>query len=342
MTPTAQTGIEIDMGPLVTIAIPTFNRSSWLKGCVQAALAQTYANFEVLVSDNASVDDTAMMLKEFDDPRLRVIRQPENIGLLPNWNACLSAAKGEYISVVSDDDLVSPSFLERSATLIRQEPDLPIVVVQSDVQFFPEGTVRKAAPNIRYSTGIWKGTDILNEFLLGRISAQMCGIIGRTAYFRDGGGFKLDFPHAGDIVSWTPLLLIGRAGYVDEGCVTYRVHASARTSDFSDDSRIEELNRFAEFLSLKAEAAIADGRTRQKVKSNAGFYVANSALYRIDMRRKAGAGSAEIIKALWAWRKYWAGSGASNLTKLTKPLAYLFMPEAMTRTVRSLFGKTSR
>ena len=342
MTPTTETGSKLEIGPLVTIAIPTFNRSTWLKSCVQAALAQTYRNFEVLVSDNASEDDTATMLKEFDDSRLRVIRQAENIGLLPNWNACLAAARGEYIAVVSDDDLVSPAFLESSAALIRQEPDLPIVVVQSDVQFFPGGTVRKAVPNIRYSTGIWNGTDILNEFLLGRISAQMCGIICRTAQLRDGGGFRLDFPHAGDIVSWTPLLLIGRAGYVNEGCVTYRVHASARTSDFSDDSRIEELQRYGEFLGLKAEAAIADSGVRNRVKSGVRFFVANSALYRVEMRRKSGANPAEILKVLWNWRKYWAASGIENLLRLAKPVALLFMPEAIYRALRSLLGRANR
>ena len=69
--------------PLVTIAVPTFNRASLLKRCVTSALAQTYSRFEVLVSDNASSDDTPEVLRGFGDEKLRVIRQQSNIGLLP-------------------------------------------------------------------------------------------------------------------------------------------------------------------------------------------------------------------------------------------------------------------
>src|SRR4030081_967744 len=72
--------------PLVTIAIPTFNRASLLRECVRSALSQTYRHFEVLVSDNASTDETKEILGQFSDGRLRVIGQETNIGLLPNWN----------------------------------------------------------------------------------------------------------------------------------------------------------------------------------------------------------------------------------------------------------------
>src|SRR5450759_2852582 len=85
--------------PLLTIAIPTFNRAGMLKDCILSALSQTYKNFEVIVSDNASTDETQEVLKSFCDRRLRVVRQKTNIGLLPNWNACLAEASGEYIAV---------------------------------------------------------------------------------------------------------------------------------------------------------------------------------------------------------------------------------------------------
>src|SRR5437762_14022733 len=108
--------------PLVTIAIPTFNRCAWLKDCVLSALAQTYRNFEIVVSDNASTDATQDVLREFQDPRLRVVKQPTNIGLIPNWNACLAAASGDFILFVADDDRISPRMLERCVGLVRSEP----------------------------------------------------------------------------------------------------------------------------------------------------------------------------------------------------------------------------
>ena len=114
--------------PLVTIAIPTFNRASWLRDCVRAALAQSYQRLEVVVSDNASTDETAAVLDEFSDRRLRVVRQRENIGPTPNWNACLAQAKGDYIVFLPDDDRISPWLLERCIALIRSEPQIPVIM----------------------------------------------------------------------------------------------------------------------------------------------------------------------------------------------------------------------
>ncbi len=107
--------------PHFTIAIPTFNRADWLRSCVASALSQTVESFEVVVSDNASDDATPEVLGEFDDERLSVIRQPRNIGAIGNWNACLSAANGTYVTMLSDDDSVAPFFLARCNSLITDD-----------------------------------------------------------------------------------------------------------------------------------------------------------------------------------------------------------------------------
>src|SRR5258708_34971731 len=104
--------------PFVTIAIPTFNRAALLKGCVTAALSQTYPHFEAVVSNNASPDDPRNVLRGFKDARLRVINQETNIGLLPNCDACLANAKGDYIVFAADDDRIRPWLLPHCAALI--------------------------------------------------------------------------------------------------------------------------------------------------------------------------------------------------------------------------------
>ena len=75
------TALESAGGPLITIAIPTFNRAALLRGAFSRPYRRLMTNIEVLVSDNASTDDTAEVLREFNDKRLRVMRQETNIGL---------------------------------------------------------------------------------------------------------------------------------------------------------------------------------------------------------------------------------------------------------------------
>ena len=97
--------------PLVTIAIPTYNRCSLLHGALESALAQVGVDFEVLVCDNASDDGTEELLSQYGDPRLRIVRHAKNLGLIGNWNSCLGNARGDFLLMLSDDDCLMPTAL---------------------------------------------------------------------------------------------------------------------------------------------------------------------------------------------------------------------------------------
>ena len=106
-------GLGRNKTPLVTIAIPTFNRAgTYLPGALRAACQQSYTNLEILVSDNASSDATGELVKREGDSRVRYHRHPENIGSARNTNYCIQAAKGEYTLLLNDDDLIDETFIE--------------------------------------------------------------------------------------------------------------------------------------------------------------------------------------------------------------------------------------
>lgn len=83
---------------------------------VSSALTQTHADLEVLVSDNASSDDTLMYLREVADPRLVILQQSTDIGMAGNFNACLRHATGEFFLMLSDDDLLESTAVESLVT----------------------------------------------------------------------------------------------------------------------------------------------------------------------------------------------------------------------------------
>jgi glycosyltransferase involved in cell wall biosynthesis len=78
----------------------------------------------LIVSDNASPDHTPEAVKRFNDPRIRYVRHPENVGLVANWANCTDIAKGEWLVFNQDDDLLSPYFLERCSLAIRKHPEI--------------------------------------------------------------------------------------------------------------------------------------------------------------------------------------------------------------------------
>ncbi len=101
--------------PLVSVLVPTFNRHDYLRATIAGALRQTFADFEIVVVDNASAVDPAGVVAGFDDPRLRYFRNASNLGVTGNVLAASERARGKYVAILGDDDVWHPEFL---ATLV--------------------------------------------------------------------------------------------------------------------------------------------------------------------------------------------------------------------------------
>jgi glycosyltransferase involved in cell wall biosynthesis len=109
--------------PLVSILIPVFNRQEIIEATIESALAQTYANFEIVIVDNASTDETWQRCTMFADrdPRVRLFRNHSNIGPVRNWQRCADEARGEYGKLLFSDDLLDPRYLDATAPLLGRE-----------------------------------------------------------------------------------------------------------------------------------------------------------------------------------------------------------------------------
>jgi glycosyltransferase involved in cell wall biosynthesis len=321
--------------PKVTIAIPTFNRAAWIEGAVAGALAQTYPDFEVLVSDNASTDGTAAVLAQFDDPRVRVVQQTTNLGMVGNWNACLAEARGDYIALVPDDDRISPWFIDRCMSLADAEPGLPIVLGLSDLRLAAEGgRVLHATRNKRLASGIWDGIDILNEFLEDRLSAQMCSILVRTQALREQGGFPPGMPFSLDKAGWAPVLLTGRAGFVNESCGTFNEHETNHTNSLDVNLCLDDEWRFTGLLMTAACDKVHDPKKRRSVILSARRYFGRRALEILVTYRKAGAGLAAILPLVWRWKASLVHLRIGSSVRLARLLSVLLLPKLVTEQIR--------
>jgi glycosyltransferase involved in cell wall biosynthesis len=335
MIPDQKSVVAFPCAPLVTIAIPTFNRASLLKACVTSALAQTYPNFEVLVSDNASTDPTPEVLREFSDGRLRIVRQPENIGLLPNWNACLAEAKGRYIVFLSDDDRIAPWFLHRCARVLEADLDLPIVVALSNIHLAATGRTLPAETSRRLQTGVHRGTDILAEFLSGAITVTMCSVLIHTALLKERGGIPLDLPHTADIASWAPLLFDGRAGLVNEACATYCAHNKSETARLSVERLLADVWKMVDLLSATADRQIVDASVRQQIRRESQRCFARRGLIVLSDYRRSGGALSDIAAFLWRNRQH---MGHVDATAALRFLALVLSPNAIIERLRRRRG----
>ncbi len=101
--------------PLFSIVIPTFNRSSLFPLAVRSLLAQTFEDFEVIVSDNSSDDDTPAVVRQFKDPRVKYARTPKHFVIADSWEFARRQATGRLVIALSDDDALVDTALERFA-----------------------------------------------------------------------------------------------------------------------------------------------------------------------------------------------------------------------------------
>lgn len=129
-------------GPALTIGMPVYNGEAYLEAALSSILAQDYADFELVVCDNASTDRTPLIAAEWAsrDPRVRVHRSDTNIGVDLNFDRCVEFARGRYFRWAAADDLVAPGYLGRCVAALEAAPDA--VLCQSGVHIIdPTGQV---------------------------------------------------------------------------------------------------------------------------------------------------------------------------------------------------------
>src|SRR5258708_6443684 len=102
--------------PKVTVCLPTYNRAHYLREAIESVLSQTFQDFELLICDNASTDETSEVVKSFRDARIRYVRHSRNINMPKNWVYAVNESTGQYCGILSDDDRWDPLFLERLIT----------------------------------------------------------------------------------------------------------------------------------------------------------------------------------------------------------------------------------
>lgn len=120
-------------GPLVTIALPVYNGAHYVRRAIGCVLEQTYSNIELIISDNASTDETPEICREMQgrDPRIRFYRNQENVGAARNYNQAFRRARGKYFKWAAHDDVMAPTFVERAVEVLEADPTIVLCTSQT-------------------------------------------------------------------------------------------------------------------------------------------------------------------------------------------------------------------
>jgi len=244
--------------PTVSICLPVYNGETFLQRSIESALSQSFTDFELLISDDASSDESSRMIQRYavQDPRIVSWINDPRLGLFANYNTCMEKACGTYIKLFAQDDLWSPELLEKQVALLDQYPQVVLVSCKKKL-------IDEAGAELFYKfTTI---ADLLGETFLypaGQI-IEAClnqhwdNLIGEpsTVMFRAlfrGTGFDTGFRHAGDLDYWLRLLRQGDLAMVNEPLVSFRKHKDAATR-----SNVSQLWAYTDIIRLADTNAAA-------------------------------------------------------------------------------------
>lgn len=218
--------------PLVTIAIPNHNTAKYIGEAMESALAQTRDDFEILVINNASTDNSWQIISEMAARDSRIVAHDfkELFSALNNWNRGLALARGKYIVFLHADDLLKPDFLKTCLEIFEIRPNLGYVYC--DKEYINASGESEGNNEFYRNSGIIPGLGEARVNLLGWHTVPVQMLV-RTQCMREVGGYYFS-----DIFPTLLINLKWDIGYSREALVQYRRHAGATTQTFVDDKTL--------------------------------------------------------------------------------------------------------
>jgi glycosyltransferase involved in cell wall biosynthesis len=225
---------------MVTVAIPTYNRAALLRETLESVLAQTHSNFHLLISDNASTDETADVVASYCDTRIEYVRREYNIGMNANFNHLIELTETEFLTLLPDDDLLYPDYLHSVLDVLQRNPLAGLVHTAFDVIDI-DSRVQKQAVSFVASSHPWNEVEPGRAFLersMTSIAVCQSSATFRTRAIREAGGMAtFDKPVAdvshepfADISLFMRIAQNWNIAYLDRALVAFRVHDQTETT----------------------------------------------------------------------------------------------------------------
>ena len=185
--------------PLVSICIPSFNYGEYIADAVDSAIAQTYPNIEVLISDNCSTDSTFEVLSRYaDNPRVVVSKNAKNFGMVRNHNLAVKRASGEYVVVLSADDVLFPNHVSLLMERVLDTQD-PVDIVYANAMMLDEKLHAQERRRYRGTLDIsYSGRDGFADVLTNFYHALQAMVIPKRVY-EELGYFDETIAYAFDV-----------------------------------------------------------------------------------------------------------------------------------------------
>jgi glycosyltransferase involved in cell wall biosynthesis len=227
--------------PLISICIPTYCGKEYLLDCLDSVVAQTFLDFEILIVDDGSTDNTIDIIREYmiRDSRIKLFCNEKNLGLVGNWNRCIELAQGEWIKFVFQDDTLEPTCLEKM--LVATQLGKPIIYCHRNF-IFEAGTdeaikefyLTHASVQNSLSDTIEISAQQYTELALKNIGVNFVGeptsVMLHRSVFIQFGSFNPHLIMICDFEFYTRIAIHTGIVQISEALANFRVHGTAASA----------------------------------------------------------------------------------------------------------------
>lgn len=213
----------------VSICIPTYNGSKFVKKALESVLGQDYQKLEIIINDDNSSDDTLDIVKSFKDPRIKIYTNAVNLGLVSNWNKTVSYAKGEFVKLMCQDDILCERAISTQVKLLKENPGASLsigntyVIDSADRIVMDRGRFKKdvVLDGKKYAMKSFRGRNIY---------AEPPNAFYRTENFYKIGQYDTELTYTPDWDFAARLSYIGDVACSKDYIMKFRVSDSSETS----------------------------------------------------------------------------------------------------------------
>ncbi len=237
--------------PKLSVCVPVYNTEEFIKQSIESVLAQTYGDFELIVCDDGSTDNTQAIIRSYKDPRIRIVVNERKLGIGGIFNKLIDLTSTDTVAIFHADDEMLPQNLAAKMRFLELHPEVGFV--HSNFHVIDEQG--------KIIAGNWaKNSDhdcVMDKlYSFERLILEDCficcpSVIIRKECHRKSGYYDPQYHYALDIEMWLRVLMDYDIGYLAEPLMNYRWHAANTTRSFQGNNR---LKGYDEEYHIKIEA----------------------------------------------------------------------------------------
>ena len=227
---------------LVSVLMPVYNSGSYIRDSLASILNQTYKNLEVIIVDDACTDDSLDIVHSFCDSRIRLIKNPENLGLATSLNKAIRFARGEYLARMDADDIAFPNRIEKQVSFLEQHREIDLL--GTGMQYFGQSSYLNLFPETH---------DGCKSFLLLNVCFGHPTVLFRRQVFADDSNYYKDElkQYSEEFNLWCRLVDKFKFHNLPEVLLYYRTFPSAVKGEGERLRKMNSINIVRDYLTGK-------------------------------------------------------------------------------------------